>query len=104
MATEIWVKIGLLPDGTKPLPEPMLTFTASAQATILYNHFENHAFKLSSTSPGGQWVNRKEMDLLAMTSPLEHINHIDWHVEEALGSDMFISVTKTFVNQPPLFL
>ena len=29
MATEIWVNIGsgngLLPDGTKPLPEPMLT-------------------------------------------------------------------------------
>ena len=46
MVTEIWVNIGsgngLLPDGTKPLPEPMLTyhqqdsveitnFTASAQ-------------------------------------------------------------------------
>ena len=30
MATEIWVNIGsgngLLPDGTKPLPEPMLTY------------------------------------------------------------------------------
>ena len=26
MATEIWVNIGLLSDGTKPLPEPMLTY------------------------------------------------------------------------------
>ena len=30
MVTEIWVNIssgnGLLPDGTKPLPEPMLTY------------------------------------------------------------------------------
>ena len=30
MATEIWVNIGsgngLAPDGTKPLPEPMLTY------------------------------------------------------------------------------
>ena len=30
MATEIWVNIGsgngLVPDGTKPLPEPMLTY------------------------------------------------------------------------------
>ena len=30
MATEIWVNFssgnGLLPDGTKPLPEPMLTY------------------------------------------------------------------------------
>ena len=30
MATEIWINIGsgngLLPDGTKPLPEPMLTY------------------------------------------------------------------------------
>ena len=36
MATEIWVNIGsgngLLPDGTKPLPEPILT----------YHHFMVH--------------------------------------------------------------
>ena len=66
MATEIWVNIGtgngMLPDDTKPLPEPMLTsnqcgsvaswqpfesiFTASAKATILYNVFENHTFEI----------------------------------------------------------
>ena len=50
MATYIWVNIGsgndLLPDGTKPLPAPILTnhqwdsvsnFTASVPATILYD-------------------------------------------------------------------
>ena len=37
MATEIWVNIGsgngLLPDGTKPLPEPMLTYEFVALAS-----------------------------------------------------------------------
>ena len=35
MATEIWVNIGsgngLLLDGTKPLPEPMLTFISKVE-------------------------------------------------------------------------
>ena len=31
-------------------------FTASTQALILYNDFENHTFKISFTSPRGQWV------------------------------------------------
>ena len=62
MATKIWVNMGsgngLMPDGTKPLSELMLTshlseiqwqssesnFTASAQVTILYNEFENQDF------------------------------------------------------------
>ena len=38
MATEIWVNIGsgngLVPDGTKPLPEPMLTFLQSSDIHI----------------------------------------------------------------------
>ena len=38
MTTEIWVNIGsgngLLPDGTKPLPEPMLTYHQGGQVTI----------------------------------------------------------------------
>ena len=39
MATEIWVNIGsgngLLPDGTKPLPEPMLTFHNWSPVTFI---------------------------------------------------------------------
>ena len=39
MATEIWVSIGsgngLLPDGTKPLPEPMLTYYKYGQVTLI---------------------------------------------------------------------
>ena len=63
MATQIWVNIGsgngLVPDGTKPLSEPMLTtinevlwhspesnFTASAKVTILYAEFENYTFNI----------------------------------------------------------
>ena len=61
MVTQIWVSIGsgngLLPDGAKPLPEPMLifvtevqlhlpntNFTDSAQATNLYDEFESSTF------------------------------------------------------------
>ena len=63
MMTMIWANIGLgnglLPDGTKPLPEPMLifisevlwhspesSFKANTQATILHNDFANHTFEL----------------------------------------------------------
>ena len=73
MATYIWVNFGsgnsLLPDGTKPLPEPSwllinevlghsheINFT-SAQATILYNEFEDYTFKIIATSSRGQWLN-----------------------------------------------
>ena len=31
-------------------------FTASAQATVLYNEFENYSFKITATSPRGQRV------------------------------------------------
>ena len=74
MATEIWVNIGsgngLLPDGTKPLPEPMLTnhqwspvtlisgqFHRDASATNHLNLFQNYIADISFKFPRGQWVN-----------------------------------------------
>ena len=36
---------------------PKSHFTASDQATILHNEFENCTFKITATSPRGQWVN-----------------------------------------------
>ena len=43
MATEIWVNIGsgngLLPDGTKPLPEPMLTDHQWSSVTFIVGQF-----------------------------------------------------------------
>ena len=61
MVTDIGPGNGLLPDDTKPLPEPLRlcgipwgNFTASAQATILYKEFENHTFKINATFPRGQ--------------------------------------------------
>ena len=43
MATEIWVNIGsgngLLPDGTKPLPEPMLTDHQWSPVTFILEQF-----------------------------------------------------------------
>ena len=69
MAISIWINIGsdygVLPDGTKPLPEPILSFsnevlrhspdisfTVSAQAAFLYDDFENQTFKITATPPG----------------------------------------------------
>ena len=76
MATEIWVNIGsgndLLPDGTKPLPEPMLTwliisklewhssrgkFTRDTPAINHWNYLENKVPKISFKFPRGKWVN-----------------------------------------------
>ena len=71
MAAEIWVDIGsgngLLPDGTKPLPGPVLiydrrslwhssdnNFVWSIQNINSQNVFENYTFKITATSPRGQ--------------------------------------------------
>ena len=53
-------------DGTKPLPEPMLTsrggvlwhshernFTSSVPATILYDELESYTLSITATSPSG---------------------------------------------------
>ena len=82
VATKIWVNIGsgngLLPDGTKPLPEPMLTDHKWSQVTFILglfhmrclNHqslksvFENYMSKISFIFPRGQWVNHKRGQLL----------------------------------------
>ena len=47
--------------GTKPLPEPMLTYHKSAfvqaSGTIQFNEFKNDTFDITVTSLKGQWVN-----------------------------------------------
>ena len=70
---QIWVNIssgnGLLPDGTKPLPEPMLTEHQWSPMTIILEQFHerclNHQSlksvwklrpKISLKFPRGQWV------------------------------------------------
>ena len=56
MVTEIWVNTGsgngLLPDGTKPLPESVLTSRqwGSLQADILCNECENGTFEIIAKS------------------------------------------------------
>ena len=45
MATWVWVKIGsgygLLPDGTKPLPDPMLTYHQLGRVAIFTGNADN---------------------------------------------------------------
>ena len=74
MATQILVNIcsgnGFLPDGTKPLPEPVLTYRSTDQWRLSKGNFarDNPSHqsqktasiclnKISFKSPWGQWVN-----------------------------------------------
>ena len=74
MATEIWVNTGsgdgLLPYGTKPSPEPMLTnhqsvkrqspesnFTTDAYVINDENYLENYSSKILFKSNRRKWVN-----------------------------------------------
>ena len=51
MVTLIWVNIGsgngLLPDGTKPLPEPMLTYHQWGNAPFMWGQFQPSITKIS---------------------------------------------------------
>ena len=54
----------LSPDGIKPLPEPMLTNHQWGLGAFTEKQFhrecpryQNHKFKITATSPRGQWVN-----------------------------------------------
>ena len=52
MATEIWINIGLgnglLPDGTKPLPEQMLTDHQRSSVTFISGHFHKRCLNHQS--------------------------------------------------------
>ena len=71
MATEIWLNIGpsngLLLNGTKPLPEPMLTDHQGSPITFIVwitkILFENYMSKISFKFPRGQWDNVPAEDL-----------------------------------------
>ena len=73
---------GLFPDGTKPLTEPMLIKRqlgppALIQSNIYLNiHdvnlqvlFKIYTFKITATSPRGQWVNLRETYTLSTQIP-----------------------------------
>ena len=55
MATEIWVNIGsgngLLPDNTKPLPEPMLTDHQWSPVTFILGQFHKRCLNHQSLKP-----------------------------------------------------
>ena len=105
MATEIWVNIGsgnrLLPDGTKPLPEPMLTyhqrhsfevnFTIDTSAINHWNYLETYLSKIPFKSPRGQWDSlhvdslHKET-LMWQASWHQHDTRADW--PDATGHDV----------------
>ena len=61
---------GLLPDSTKPLPQPMLNSdwrgsvtSTSEQFQLLFciKKFQNYTFKIIATHPRGQWVKSEKI-------------------------------------------
>ena len=90
--TEIWVNIGsgngLLPDGTEPVPEPLLNFCGirlramkmSTEATILYNRFDNHMISMphinliTNSSPRGQWVSSTIFEHVCILMDQKHFS------------------------------
>ena len=58
MATWPWINIGLghglLPDGNKPLPEPMLT--SHYWGLVAFTQEQFYIFKITAISPRGKWV------------------------------------------------
>ena len=97
MATEIWVSIGsgngLLPDGTKPLPEEMLTYHKYGPVTLIWGQFHKRylshwplksvrillILNLLFESLKGKWVKGLEL--------YKQIEDIDW--EEPYLSTIF---------------
>ena len=91
----IWVNIGsgngLLPDGTKPLPEPMLTFHNLSPVTFILGQFhkrclnhqplksvkKNYISKILLKFPRGQWVKTTHCILLADPAPPDFITGTD---------------------------
>ena len=57
--TEIWVNTGsgndLLPDGTKPLPEPMLTYLKQGPATFIWEQFHKRYLSRQSIKLAWAW-------------------------------------------------
>ena len=67
----VWVNIGLgnclLPDGSKPLREPMLASYESNftdQATILYNGFKNYTLRFNATCPRDNELKKMATDMI----------------------------------------
>ena len=116
MATKIWVNIGsgngLLPDGTKPLPEPMLTDHQWSPVTFILGQFHkrclNHQSlksvwkliksKISFKFPRGQWV----------IIPLRPYKYLENLVEDAgtvkLKSYLSLGPVNIFPNFSPWWL
>ena len=55
-------------------------FIASAQATVVYNEFENYTFKINAISPTDQWVNEIPWKPLSWCSQLAK-NMDQWRLD-----------------------
>ena len=81
MAIEIWVNIGsgngLLPDGTKPLPEPMLTDHQWSPVTFILGQFHKRCLTHQSLKffPRGQWVKNSSRKM-SSANPGPYCGHL----------------------------
>ena len=114
MATWNYVNIGsgngLLPDGTKPLPEPMLTYNRwgpmpfilrRCEDTNQENKIENYGFKMASRSPRGQWVKSYKLGHYLSYSVTRFSVHNDWVEKYHTGfiNNDFMKIDKRQINK-----
>ena len=95
MVTRIWVNIGLgnglLPDGTKPLPEPMLTyhqkgpfednFTSDTSAINHWNKLENYFTKFHWNLPGVNELTESSLSNIKPSAKLLTFRHSDFKIQ-----------------------
>ena len=91
MATEIWVNIGsgngLLPDGTKPSPEPMLTDRQWNPMTFILGQFHK---KFHSNFPGNNEFNfSKSLYLRIFDACLSWIHFVRTSTRPCIRDDLF---------------
>ena len=105
----MWVHIGsgngLLPNGTKPLLESMLTsgvhlksISLCAQAIINY---ENHILEIPAISPRGQWVNELTQPKSGQQFPNVacHLRQARWWLPGPIYQSMMGFILRFILNE-----
>ena len=80
MVMEIWVNSGLgnglLPDGTKPLPEPMLTYHQQGPVTFIRGWFHNTYFSDESVKLAWKLLIKDFIKISQGTMSFKLTNHM----------------------------
>ena len=106
MALEILVNTdsgnGLVPDGTKPLLEPMLTYYQEGFVALIWGHYhkniwryqsvkiDNYIFKITFGSPRGQCINISDIHIPEKQEDMTRVSNKS-ESELLMGTEHFIN-------------